>query len=146
RQAIRAQKGELLALLGRPREAAPSPSAGGWDQTAAHALLARLRQELRRLERRHFSGRFPEPLRPGVADGLAIAEGFSADHELEARRGWDALDLLRWTQGRLLQTVERVRVHPEHLAPVTVQALPRRRRAGDGERLGDLFDQRQMSA
>src|SRR5262245_63434904 len=72
RQAIRAHRAELLALL-------------RWDQAAADALLAQLRQEVGRLERRHFSGRFPEPLQAVVADGLAIAEGLIRDHALEAQ-------------------------------------------------------------
>jgi hypothetical protein len=68
-----------------------SPS---WDQTAADDLMVRLRTEVATVEAT-FGGRPPTALANVLADALAIACGYVANHELEARRGWDALALLR---------------------------------------------------
>jgi hypothetical protein len=65
-----------------------------WDQAAAGRLLAELRAEVAAVEA-VFGGRTPAPLATAMADALAIAEGYVANHDLEARRGWDALALLR---------------------------------------------------
>jgi hypothetical protein len=87
RQAIGDHKAELLALL-----RGPIPP---WDLAAAEALLAELRVGLARIERAQYRGRFPPLLAKVVGDGVAVCEGYVRDHEQEAARGWDALELLR---------------------------------------------------
>jgi hypothetical protein len=82
-----------------------------WDQTEADRLLADLRAAVTRA-RQEFGGPFPADLQAVVADGIAIAEGYVANHEAEARRGWDALQLLRKVKPRLLATVARVKGTP----------------------------------
>lgn len=85
RQSLVAHKAELLALL---RPAPPR------EQAEAERLLAELRAEVEQIKA-DFAGDLPTPLANLLADGLAIAEGYIVNHEAEASRGWDALDLLR---------------------------------------------------
>jgi hypothetical protein len=74
----------------------------------AERLLADLREAVARA-RWDFGGPFPGDLQAVVGDGLLIAEGYVANHDAEAGRGWDALDLLRKVKPRLLATIARVR-------------------------------------
>jgi hypothetical protein len=83
--ALAAHKPELLALL---RELPP------WDQVEADRLLGELRSEVARIEAT-FGACPPAPLAPLLDDAIAIGERYIRDHELEAARGWDALELLR---------------------------------------------------
>jgi hypothetical protein len=103
RQAIRANKTELLAIISSPaavvtplRPSKPSAAPlAPWDAAEASRLLEELRFEIQRIESVDFRGRPPGPLHNVLADALAIAQVFIANHELEAARGWDALKLLR---------------------------------------------------
>jgi hypothetical protein len=79
-----------------------------WDQSEADRLLAELRESVARA-RQDFGGPFPAALQAVVADGLSLAEGYVARHKAEAASGWDALDLLRKTRRRLLETIGRVK-------------------------------------
>jgi hypothetical protein len=81
------QKAEVLALL-----RGPIPP---WDQAEADRLLTELRDGLARIERERYRGRFPPLLAKVVGGGLAVCETYVRDHEREAARGWDALELLR---------------------------------------------------
>jgi hypothetical protein len=100
RQAILAHKRELLQLL-RP----PLPP---WDQAEAERLLAELRQAVDQARRDH--GRpFSPSLARVVADGLAISKGFIDRHELERRRNWDSLQLLRGMRSHLSDLIARAR-------------------------------------
>jgi hypothetical protein len=74
----------------------PEPPPGvRWDQAEAERLLAGLRDEAEQIARRYFDGAPPPLFRTLAADLLAIGEGYVRGHEIEARRGWDALELLR---------------------------------------------------
>jgi hypothetical protein len=103
RQVIRANKPELLAIISSaatlvtpvPASKPSAPPVAPWDAAEANRLLEELRVDIRRIESVDFGGRPPTPLQHVLADALVIAEGFIANHELEAARGWDALDLLR---------------------------------------------------
>jgi hypothetical protein len=103
-QQLKIHKAELLALLSQP-PAAPPP----WDEAEARQLLSELHAEVDQLRQLHFGGTFPEPLATVVADYLAVAEAYVTDHEGEASRGWDALELLRGVLPRLRQIIERVK-------------------------------------
>jgi hypothetical protein len=90
RQAILAHKADLLALLRQPAGAALPP----WSQAAADQVLADIRATIARLERGFPGGRFPAPVQNLMTDAIANAERLIRDHEMEAARGWDALELL----------------------------------------------------
>jgi hypothetical protein len=94
RQEIVCHKAELLALL------------QVWDQSAADSLLAELQAEVARIQREDFGGRLPPPLANVLADAIAIAQGYVTNHEAEARRGWDALELLRGMRAQVSRYVE----------------------------------------
>ena len=100
RRVILAHKAGLLALL--------RPAVPPWDQAEADRLLADLRAAVARA-RWDFGGRFPADLEAIVSDALSIAEGYARDHELEARRGWAALRLLRGVKPGVLGTIARVK-------------------------------------
>src|SRR5262245_54557335 len=104
RQVIRAHKPALLALLAERR--AP---AFVWEQAEADRLLAELRAEVVRLGREEFRSAPPEMFRTLAADLVAIGEGYVRGHEMEAARGWDALDLLRGLRPLLQQTAGRIK-------------------------------------
>jgi len=76
-----------------------------WDQGAADAALGELRAEVAAVQVA-FGGRTPAPLANVLADALAIAEGYIANREMEARRGWDALELLRGMVPHVRRCVE----------------------------------------
>jgi hypothetical protein len=92
RQAVRAHKPALLALLSSPRGPAP---AFVWDQAEADRLMAELRDGLVRLEHAWPRGKFPQVKASILQAGVAVCEGYVRDRDLEAVRGWDALALLR---------------------------------------------------
>jgi hypothetical protein len=79
-----------------------------WDQAEAERPLADLRAAVAQA-RQDFGGPFPDGLQAVVSDGLAIAGGYVANHELEADRGWDALRLLRGVKPWLLGVIDRVK-------------------------------------
>jgi hypothetical protein len=58
-------------------------------------LLEHLRRELAWLERLWPKERFPPVKANVIGIYTEVCEGYVRDHELEAARGWDALDLLR---------------------------------------------------
>jgi hypothetical protein len=76
-----------------------------WDEAAAAAMLTNLRAEVAAVDAA-FASRTPAPLANVLADTLAIAAGYVANHEREARRGWDALALLRGTMPLVRRCVE----------------------------------------
>jgi hypothetical protein len=88
-KALLDRKPEVLATLGQ------APAVPAWDQAAAERLLAELRAEVGRASAWDFGGQPPPLFRTVAADLLAIAEGYVRHHDLEASRGWDALELLR---------------------------------------------------
>jgi hypothetical protein len=57
-------------------------------------LLTQLRNEVARVES-EFGGKLPIPLAHVLADAVLIAEGYVANHQAEADRGWDVSQLLR---------------------------------------------------
>jgi hypothetical protein len=65
-----------------------------WDQAAADAVLGELRAEVTRICT-EFGGAPPAPLDGLLSDAIAIGERYVREHELEAARGWDPLELLR---------------------------------------------------
>jgi hypothetical protein len=85
RQNLIAHKAEILALLRQTT---------AWDQVEGERLLAELRSEVDKIRFR-FGGRPPVPLTQLLADAITIGERYVREHELEAARGWDALELLR---------------------------------------------------
>jgi hypothetical protein len=91
RQLLLEHKAGLLALL-------PPP----WDRVEADRLLALARAALARVEARHRAGRVTAAHRNVVALWLEVCEQYARDHESEARRGWDAMQLLRAAVRRLL--------------------------------------------
>jgi hypothetical protein len=64
------------------------------DPAEAERLLAGQRSEVD-MVRAGFGGRPPAPLAALLADALTIGERYVRDHQVEAARGWDPLDLLR---------------------------------------------------
>jgi hypothetical protein len=106
-----AQKAEVLPLLTTldvtqpPRPAQPAVDAMPWDAAAADRLLAEFRYDLAQLERERFHGQFFYPFSAYVADGLALAEGYVVNHQQEAARGWDSVELLRDLVTSTLRTV-----------------------------------------
>lgn len=95
---LAAQKAGLLAVLGGEAGEGPTPAAPAvarWDQAEADRLLAELRSAVGRARWREFGGKFPAHLGNVVGDLLAVAEGYVANREAEAARGWDAMRLLR---------------------------------------------------
>jgi hypothetical protein len=85
------------AEQGPPAERASqaSGSVPPWDQAEADRLLTELRDGLARIERKRYRGKFPPHLATVTTSGLAVCEGYVANHATEAARGWDALELLR---------------------------------------------------
>jgi hypothetical protein len=75
-----------------------------WDHAAADSLLTNLRADVARLKQ-DLDGAVPPALAAVAADLLSLAEGYVRDHEREAIRGWDALELLRRLRPALLGAV-----------------------------------------
>jgi hypothetical protein len=86
-----------------PVRAAASPLPA-WDAAEADRVLAQLRADLARIEREQHRGRFHPLLARVLADGVAVAESFIANHEREAAAGWDPMKLLRDCARRLVRT------------------------------------------
>jgi hypothetical protein len=80
---LRMHKAEVLALL-------PPP----WHQAEADQVLAELHAEVERLKAA-FGNKLPAPLASMLDDAVVIGKRYIREHELEARRGWDAMELLR---------------------------------------------------
>ena len=100
-------KEELLAILGPP--AVPTVPAARWDQDEAEALLADVRGAISHAEAEQRAGRMPEVRLSVVRLWAEVAEGFVADRESEARRGWDALELLKSAAGQALRAAGRAK-------------------------------------
>jgi hypothetical protein len=78
-------------------------------QEEARRLLAELRAEVVRLGRDEFRGDPPALFRTLAADLVAIGEGYVRHQDVEAARGWDALELLRGLKPQFLATARRAR-------------------------------------
>jgi len=77
-----------------PVEAVPIPDANGPPSPEYDRLLTQLRNEVARIEW-EFGGSLPIPLAHVLVDAVLIAEGYVANHQAEAERGWNVLHLLR---------------------------------------------------
>ena len=80
-------KAAVVALLRKPTPL--------WDAVEAERLLAELRAEVILIEWEDYRGQTPAHLATLLRDALAIGARYVRDHEAEAARGWDALQLLR---------------------------------------------------
>ncbi|HYT88779.1 MAG TPA: hypothetical protein VEL76_08735 [Gemmataceae bacterium] len=124
RETIRGHKSLILQTLpqndknGKNDETTNPPVPGNnaktqvrnpWDQAAAEQLLADLRATVRRLKREDFRGCPPAIFEVLAANTLGIAKDYLRDHELEAARGWDVLDLLQEQKQVLLEIAERLK-------------------------------------
>jgi hypothetical protein len=89
RQRLVAHKAEILALL-PPR----------WNPSAAESLLAKVRVAVAHAAAEHKASRMTAVRRNVVGLWLEVCEGFARDHEVEARHGWDAMELLKRSAGR----------------------------------------------
>jgi hypothetical protein len=78
-----ARKTELLPLL------------PVWDQAEANRLLSEARGAAARAEAAYRAGRMTEARRNAVALWRDVCEGYVGNRDLEARRGWDVMELLR---------------------------------------------------
>jgi hypothetical protein len=107
-QTLLCRKAELVPLLRPPASPPVQPL---WDRAEADRLLADLRTAVDQA-RASFGKPFPATLEALVSDAIGIAEGFVANHELEAARGWDALGLLRKVKPGLLAAIARVKAAP----------------------------------
>ncbi len=86
---------EMAGRKNEPETGHDGASIQPWDQAEADRLLLGLRTELAAVERGHYRGRMPPAAANLAADGLAIADGYIANHEAEEAKGWDAMELLR---------------------------------------------------
>jgi hypothetical protein len=84
RRLLTEHKAALLELL-------PAP----WDPVEADRLLQQVRTALAQAEAEHRAGRMTKVRVNTLSIWLEVAEGYVRDHELESRRGWDAMQLLR---------------------------------------------------
>ncbi len=105
-QALVGRKAEVLPLLASQADATVRPS---WDPVEAERLLAELRAEVARLEKQEFRGKPPPLFTTLAADLVAIGEGYVRHHDIEAARGWDALELLRGLKPLLPQIAARAK-------------------------------------
>jgi hypothetical protein len=71
------------------------PELPPWDPAEAAALLDRARAAVAHAEAEHRAGRMMEARRNAVRTWLEVAEGYTATHVDESRRGWEVLPLLR---------------------------------------------------
>jgi hypothetical protein len=83
-------------------EKSPPPA---WGPGEAAQLLADLRAVSARAAREDFGGRPPGAFVRVAGDLVELAEGYVTNHEAEATRGWDALQLLRGLRPVLTQAV-----------------------------------------
>jgi hypothetical protein len=107
RERIARHRTELLACLGATPN--PVPGVPPWDQAEADRLLTRLRDGLAQIERDQYSGKFPPHLAIVTANGVKVCEAYAQDHEREAARGWNALELLRGAVSDLLAIADGTR-------------------------------------
>jgi hypothetical protein len=103
-KALLDRKAEVLPLLGEP-----VAGTGRWDGAEENRLLAELRAEVERVNREVFRGSPPSLFRTVAADLLAVGEGYIANREQEAARGWDVLKLLRDLKPLVAQVAARVK-------------------------------------
>jgi hypothetical protein len=71
-----------------------------WDQAEAERLLAQLREALARVDADVAAGKASAVRAAAIRTWLEVAEGYVKDRDLEAARGWDALELLRGAVAR----------------------------------------------
>jgi hypothetical protein len=74
--------------------------------------LAELRDGLARIEREQYHAKFPPHLARVVEIGVKLCGAYVRDHEAEAARGWDALELLRGAVPDLLSIADGTRWRP----------------------------------
>jgi len=102
-----ARKGELLPIVrsgvASSRPPPPPSQAPAWDHAAADRLLAAARIAIAHAADECQAGRMTVIRRNVVALWLEVSEGYVRDHEMEARRGWDAMALLRSVVGRAVE-------------------------------------------
>jgi hypothetical protein len=115
RQLLLEHKPALLALL-------PPP----WDQVEADQLLGEARAALARVEARYQAGRVTAVHRNVIALCVEVCEQYARGHELEARRGWDAMALLRGAVRRLLGAATTATVPAVNPFPPTAIGRPKR--------------------
>jgi hypothetical protein len=72
-----------------------------WDQVEADRFLATARAAVTHAEAEHRAGRITNVRLDACRTWQEVCEGYAADHESEARRGWDAMQLLRDASQRL---------------------------------------------
>ena len=82
---------------------APSPLLPPWDQAEADRLLAETRAVVASAEAEHRAGRMTAVRLNVVRLWLDVCLGYDRDHELEARRGWDVMLLLRAATRRAIR-------------------------------------------
>jgi hypothetical protein len=66
-----------------------------WNQAEADSLLSEVRRLAEWAEGERKTGRIAESRRNAFGVWLEVCEKYARDRELEAARGWDALELLR---------------------------------------------------
>jgi hypothetical protein len=87
--------GSEAASSSSPLGVVPSPAVSVPLSPENERLLARLRDEIARVKCVEFGGNLPTPLAHVLDDAVVIAENYVVNHEVEAARGWDTLELLR---------------------------------------------------
>jgi hypothetical protein len=109
----------LPSTLPAQSRTAAASAGRAWDAAAADRLLADLRQQLARMERRHRGRRFPDAIARLVADGVALCEAHVENRAKLTRQGWDAMAFLRGqveltlalaSQGLAKQHAETIRI------------------------------------
>jgi hypothetical protein len=86
---------DLRALLTEHKSALLELLPPAWDQDEADRLLAEARSASEYAETKYKAGRMTDVQRNVVQIWLEVAEGYARDHEMEARRGWHVMPLLR---------------------------------------------------
>jgi hypothetical protein len=146
RQAVGLHKAGLLALLRReatdPGQAPPlAPRPLAWDQAEADRLLAELRAAAHCVGRAAEAGRARPALAAVAALCLRLGEKFDREHELEAARGWDAMELLRDAAAQARRIAREVGLAPDAgpLPPASGQSV----QSGQARQVGaaSLFGQ-----
>ena len=79
------------------------PQTFPWDQAEADRLLATARAALSHAEAEHRASRMTDARLAACRTWLAVCEAYVRDHESEARRGWDAMQLLRDAARRMAE-------------------------------------------
>lgn len=93
---------DLLDLLAVHKQDVLAALLPAWDQAEADRLLAEVRGAVGHAEAEYRAGRMPEVGKNVVVLWQQVCEGLAAHHEMEAKRGWDAMSLLKAAAGRVL--------------------------------------------